>query len=322
MLVEIIYNKIACIFPSIEVLLRQLFWHNVDLLTRFKPKFRSKKNKSIVSLNFDQVLEVLKEYGVKEGSLLIVHSSYNSLEGSGLSPNEIIDALLNLIGPEGTLAMPVIRQYKEQHKKGKEYLTYDMEDIMCTYNVQRSLIITGFLPYYLMARKNSVTSRHPLNPMTAVGPLSQPMIERNLDGEKPSPHGPNSSWKYCFDHNALVVGLGIDLAHYLTITHVAEEAFSDWPVKERDWYRERKFRIIDKNVEQTITVKERRPKWGTLYYAERNLKKLIIEKNILHTKNINNIEVSLLESQKYITCLRSMNKKGFPYVIPKKYLEC
>jgi aminoglycoside 3-N-acetyltransferase len=260
--------------------------------------------------------------GVKQGDLLVIHSSYDALACTGLSPDRIIDVLLELIGKDGTLAMPVIRKYKEQPKKGKEYLLYNMDNIECTYNVQKSLIVTGFLPYYLMSRNDSVTSMHPLNPMTAIGPLANDMMKKNLEGDKPSPHGPNSSWKYCLDHNAVVVGLGIDLAHYLTITHVAEEAFPDWPVNEREWYRERKFRVINRNIEQTITVKERKPKWGTMHYAEKNLKKMILKKNILHIENISGIEVSLLDSQEYIGFLRSINKKGFPYVIPEKYLTC
>jgi aminoglycoside 3-N-acetyltransferase len=303
-----------------EVLLRQLYWNNVDTFAHFRPKFRSKKStkKNIGSCNILQLTATLTKMGVVKGSLLIVHSSYASLESTGLSPNELINELLNLIGEDGTLAMPVIRKYKEEPKRGKEYLTYNMDNIECVYNVQKSPVITGLLPYCLMKRKDSVTSRHPLNPMTAVGPLAREMMQNNSEGEKPSPHGPNSAWKFAFDHNALVVGLGIDLAHYVTITHVAEEAFPGWPV--RDWYRERKFKIVDKDFETNIIVKERKPQWGTLYYADRNLKKRILKENILHTEKIHGIDISLLESRTYINYLRSINQKGFPYIIPRKYL--
>jgi aminoglycoside 3-N-acetyltransferase len=269
--INYIYNKIACISPNIEVLLRLIYWNNVNILSRFKPRFHSRQKEAVIPVDFKRIKEVLKKGGVKNGSLLIVHSSYDSLKCTGLSPDEIIDALLELIGEEGTLAMPVIRRYKEQPRKGKEYITYNTDTIVCTYNVQKTPVVTGIIPYYLMLREDSVTSRHPLSTMTAIGPLARAMMEHNLDGDKPSSHGPNSSWKYCLDHNSLVIGLGIDLVHSLSIMHVAEESFSDWPVK--DWYRERQFKIQDKDFKTDIAVKERKPKWGTLYFAEKNLKK-------------------------------------------------
>jgi aminoglycoside 3-N-acetyltransferase len=319
MVFELIYDMIACLSPNIEVLLRRLYWTNANKFSRFKPRFNNKKDRNIIPVYFKQIIDVLKKGGVKKRGLLIVHSSYDSLENTGLSPEEIIDALLDLIGEEGTLAMPVIRKYKDQPKKGRKYLNYNMGNVVCTYNVQRTAVITGYLPYYLMLHKGSVTSRHPLNPMTAVGLLAKPMMEHNLEGDKPSPHGPNSSWKYCLDHNALIVGLGVDLLHFLTITHVAEEAFPDWPVK--DWYRERKFKIIDKEFNADIVVKERKPEWGALCFAERNLKKQLLKQNILNIEKIGSVDISFVDAQNYIKYLRSgFHKKGYPYVIAKKYM--
>ncbi|WP_373126558.1 AAC(3) family N-acetyltransferase [Bacteroides sp. HPS0048] len=314
-----IYNKIVCISPYLEVLVRRFYWNNVETFAKFKPKFSNSQTTISVFCEFERILEALENLGVKKGSLLIVHSSYDALERTGLSPDEIIDALLELIGCDGTLAMPVIRRYKEQPKKGKEYITCNMDTIKCTYNVQRSRVVTGFLPYYMMLRKNCVISRHPLNPMAAIGPLAELMMKNNIEGEKPSPHGSNSSWKFCLDNKAIVIGLGVDLGHYLTITHVAEEAYSDWPIM--DWYRERKFTIVDHDYTRDIVVRERKPKWGTMFFAERNLKKRLLKKGILRVCTVGNIDVSAVDSQEYISYLRSINDKGFPYIVPKKYLK-
>jgi aminoglycoside 3-N-acetyltransferase len=319
--IESIYNKIACISPHIEVLLRQIYWNNVDILSKFRLKSKKKDDKkaALIPTDFNQIIEVLKSFGVKKGSLIIVHSSYDSLESTGLSPDEIIDALLELIGKEGTLAMPVIRLYKQCYKKGKEYITFNTDNIICKYNVQKTMVVTGLLPYSLMRRKDSETSRHPLNPLTAVGPLAKSMMEHELEGDKPSPHGPDSSWKYCLDHNALVIGLGIDLSHYCTIGHVVEETTPNWPIK--DWYRNRNFEIIDHEFRKNIVVKERKPKWGTLYLAEQNLKKRLIKDNILHSQKLNTIDISYVDAQIHNKYLRSIITSSFPYVIPKKYLK-
>jgi aminoglycoside 3-N-acetyltransferase len=185
--------------------------------------------------------------------------------------------------------------------------------------VQKTPINTGIIPYYLMTREDSAISQHPLSTLAAIGPLAKSMMEHNLEGDKPSSHGPNSSWKFCLDHNALIIGLGIDLVHYLTIMHVVEEAFPGWPVK--DWYRERKFKIIDKDFERDIIVKERWPKWGTLFFAEKNLKKLLLKENILQVDMVGSIGVSLMDAKAYVLYAKSNNvRKGFPYVINKKYM--
>jgi hypothetical protein len=92
-------------------------------------------------------------------------------------------------------------------------------------------------------------------------------------------------------------------------------------VKDRYWYRERKFKIIDKEFETDIVVKERKPEWGTLCLAERNLRKQLLKENILHIEKVGTIDVSFIDTKTYIKYLRSNTlKNGFPYVINKKYI--
>ena len=195
----------------------------------------------------------------------------------------------------------------------EKILTTDVSDLICTYDVQKSLITTGILPKTLMNHPDSVTSRFPLNPMTAVGPLAVDMMRHNLDGECPSPHGVNSSWKFCLDHNAIVVGLGIDLTHHLTISHVVAEAFPDWPVSSEKWFRRRSFDIKDEDFQIRKTVLERQPRWGMLHYAEKKMKRDMIKNNLLKHSIIENIRVDIVDASDHISFLRNNRKKGFPY---------
>jgi aminoglycoside 3-N-acetyltransferase len=148
------------------------------------------------------------------------------------------------------------------------------------------------------------------------------MMEHNLDGDKPFAHGPNSSWKFCVDKNAMVVGIGIDLTHYNTLGHVVEDAYGDWPVNK--WRRERKFKIIDGEYSITTTVMERCPEWGKLYLADRNANRDMIKNKIMHIENVDGVEVSIMNSRDCISYSRLRNQKtpGYPYVIPRKYLLC
>lgn len=306
-----LYEKIALASPKIEVALRKFYWNNYSLLRKCRPQ-RNIRPQKMQQIDFDKIVNYLKTQGVGEGTLLVVHSSYGALKGTGLSPDDIIDKLLSLIGSTGTLAMPVIRHYIEEPTVDK-VLKYNMDNVICTYDVKMTKITTGVLPICLMKRKNSVTSRFPLNPLTAVGPLAIDMMSNNLMGN--SPHDEYSAWKFCYDHNAIILGLGIDLAHYLTMIHVAEEAFPGWPIK--DWFRKRKFIIKDGEFSTEKMVFERKPKWGMLHLADKLYKKDFIDNKILLEKMIESTMVGIINSQHLISFLNSKKESGYPYIIKK-----
>lgn len=309
-----IYNRIALISPHIEVLLRKVYWKNQQKLNKFNPN-KPKRNTDIVkTVSFDKVLNWVKDQGIGEGDLLIVHSSYASLECTGVQPESIVEELLNLVGPTGTLCMPVIRKFKGEPKPF-ELLTTDVSKLVCTYDVDNTKITSGLLPYFLMRTPGSEVSLFPFNPMCAVGPLAKEMMASNIDGVFPSPHGKNSSWKFCLDHGAKILFLGTDLEHHNTMTHVAEEAFGDWYWSDEEWYRVRKFNIIDREGnKQYKEVYERKPKWGMLHYAEINVNHDLKRDGIVITDMIDGvIPMGYEDANTFVNYLRSKNKKGYPY---------
>ena len=136
-IVSSFYTRIALLSPRIEVKLRQLYWKNSDILGKFNPnKGGGRQSDEVERVDFNDILNQLKEWGVGEGSLLIVHSSYDSLQCTGLSPQAIIDELLKLVGATGTLAMPVIRTYRES-PTAEERLKKGAKPPVCRYHVKR-----------------------------------------------------------------------------------------------------------------------------------------------------------------------------------------
>ncbi len=309
-----IYNRVALLSPRVEVRLRQLYWKNRGKLGKYNPNIANVEDADEAEkVNFADILNQLREWGVGEGSLLIVHSSYDNLKCTGLKPTEIIDELLRLVGKTGTLAMPAIRAYKECPTHEERLFDGAIPPI-CKYNLKRTPVSTGLLPAMMLRYPNAVVSKHPLNPLCAIGPLAEQMMAHNLEGDKPSPHGANSSWKFCLDHGALVCGIGTDLRHHNTMGHVAEEAFGDWHWKDDEWYEDRKF-VIETPKEESIEieVKERKPVWGMLHQAELNRYHDFLKNGILKSITFGNVLLEFEESQKLICFLRSKNKNGYPY---------
>ncbi len=303
MSISSLYTRIAMLSPRMEVTLRKFYWKNVKWLGRFNPH-KAPVMKETVHKHVDirDVMKWLQEQGVGDGSLLVVHSSFSELQCTGLDANQIIDTLLELVGPSGTLAMPAIRKYKEGQN---------------TYNVKKTLVQSGMLPYMMLRRKDSFVSHHPFNPLVAVGPLAKPMMERNLDGDRPSPHGPNSCWKFCYDHNAFVVWLGIDSDHFNTISHVNEEAFGNWKWSDEEWYHDRQFIIIDEDGNKVEkVVRERKPEWGMLRFAELHATRARNASGIIKkTKIDGEITVCLERAKEYVDYLQVNNKNGKFYYL-------
>ncbi|MBE9524768.1 MAG: AAC(3) family N-acetyltransferase [Chloroflexi bacterium] len=57
-------------------------------------------------LKFDDLVIAFRATGLESGDTLLVHSSYKSFGGVDGGPQTVIDALLTVLGPEGTLIMP------------------------------------------------------------------------------------------------------------------------------------------------------------------------------------------------------------------------
>jgi aminoglycoside 3-N-acetyltransferase len=57
-------------------------------------------------LDFDQLVADFRALGVEAGDVLLVHSSYKSLGDVEGGPQTVVHALLDVLGPDGTLIMP------------------------------------------------------------------------------------------------------------------------------------------------------------------------------------------------------------------------
>ncbi len=312
-------HRILALNPWIEVVVKYLYWH-FPLLNRVLGKMVTKLRRTQtrsriaeVAVNHETATllwQQLHDWGVNAGDILIVHSSMSNLKSLGLSPPEINAALRALVGDPGTLAMPAIPYFPEE-PVGVDRLSDRICQVPVAYDVEKTMPWTGALPKALMQTPGAVRSHHPLSTMVAVGPEASVMMAHNLDGEAPLPGGVHSSWYYCANRNAKIVALGTDMAHSLTMIHVAEDAYeNDWPIA--NWYRLRLFDITSGGVTRRITVRERHPKWA-IHYAERTLANDLRRAGILRATTVYGVTMEFLESAALLDFLNARKAKGYPY---------
>lgn len=314
-----IYHKLVLFSPIVEVAVRCFYWNHVKHLQRF-----SSASTEGIEINesqpadFDKVIEHLQVNGVKKDDIMIVHSSYGALAGTGLSPEDVINKLYSLVDEGGTLAMPAIREFDEELQFGYMPDTYmnDIEQNFTTvYNVFQSKVSSGLLPFTMMRFDDAEISKFPLNPLVAIGAHAEVMMEHNIDGNLPTAHGSNSSWAYCAEHDAWNIGIGVDIKDYLTIFHVTQEV-ENWPVK--DWYFERDFIIKKSKRETPLRIRERRHKW-TKYFAESNFYNDLIKEGVLHVATIEGIPVYMTKTSELFDFIGKQKNPSYPYFVPRKY---
>ena len=318
-----IYQKIVLLSPRIEVAIRCLYWNNVKHLMRFRQSStEAVSKKENIKSDFGKILQFLAKNGIKQDDIIVLHSSYASVANSGLSAEEIIDNLLGLVGPEGTLAMPAIRHFPEEGE-GDEYLLNYISD-KCgeketVYDMYKSTVSSGLLPFTLMRYDDAEISRFPLNPLVAVGAKASEMMKSNIDGLKPTAHGPNSAWAFCAKQNAWNVGIGVSIKDYLTMFHITQET-NEWPVKDEDWYFDRNFIIREGRRLTPITITERKHKW-TKYLAESNFYNDLHKASVIKSAIIDGVEVHVCRSQDLLNFIANQKNPTYPYLIPRKYYK-
>lgn len=179
---------------------------NVEEEKRFKTK-----------ISKDEVKACLKELGLKEGDIIGVHSSLGSFGYVEGGADALIDALLEVVGEEGTVVMPtystnriMVELEPEEIAAGVSWvckiLPYDLRETSCW---------TGIVPETFRKRKGVVRSRHPLFSVAAIGPKAGEIVEaghrKNLE-----------SWRKLLELGGYVLLIGVGL-EVCTAMHLAEE---------------------------------------------------------------------------------------------------
>lgn len=118
----------------------------------------------------DALKEKLIRIGVRRGSILMVHSSMTQFGYMQGGPKMVVDVLLDLLGPRGTLAMPT----HSNNVLG-----------MPPYDPETSRSNTGTLTEYFRGLRGVVRSAHPTHSVAAYGPAAAELVEAHKPDRAP-----------------------------------------------------------------------------------------------------------------------------------------
>ena len=159
----------------------------------------------------------LREMGLQAGDMVLFHSSLKSIGRVAPGPEAVIEAFLEVLGPEGTLVAPT--------------LIPAFRGIRPLFDVEKSPSEMGLLTEVLRKWPGAMRSAHPTHSAAAVGRLAGAVT----GGDRPA-HGPNtpwgrdavgfdSPWDRLREHNAWVLMIGVDFRKCTLLHHVQARYF-------------------------------------------------------------------------------------------------
>lgn len=150
----------------------------------------------------------LRKLGLKNGAIVGVHSSLSSLDYVDGGADAVIEALLEVVGQEGTIVMPThstniveVERTPEEIAMGVTWLykilPYDPKETPCS---------TGTIPETFRKWKGAIRSSHPTHSLAAIGPKAEELIE---------------GWHKSLQLDAYILLIGVGLS-VCTAMHLAE----------------------------------------------------------------------------------------------------
>lgn len=179
---------------------------------------QSRKRKNLKALIYKRdIKNALRKIGLKKGDIVGVHSSLSSFGYVEGGADTVIDALMEVVGREGTIVMPThstnrikIELSPEEIAAGAlwlyKILPFDPEETPCS---------TGVIPETFRKRRGVLRSFHPMFSVAAIGPKAKEIVEAGNTNAL-------GAWKKLLelDGYILLIGVGLEVC---TAMHLAEE---------------------------------------------------------------------------------------------------
>jgi aminoglycoside 3-N-acetyltransferase len=154
----------------------------------------------------------LARLGVAPGDTLMVHSSFDGFLGFRGAPADVIRALQDAVGPEGTILMPTLPF---------SGTVVDYAATQPLFDVRRTFSQVGLITEVFRRSPQVIRSLHPTHSVAAWGAKAGAFIANHELAATPC--GPATPWGRLLDYDAKVLLLNVP-GRTMTFFHTIEEA--------------------------------------------------------------------------------------------------
>lgn len=253
----------------------------------------------------EQLVRDLRNIGVSEGDALLVHSSLGKIgyvEGGAAT---VIDALLEVLGPKGTLAMPSF----PARGRNKDYL-----DGHPVFDVRNTPSAMGIITETFRKMPGVERSLHPTDPVCARGPLAAYLTGTHFGQH--TPYNEMSPFWKLTRCGGMILMLGTTLDGACTSLHLLEDAV-DFPYPVYD-PKEYDTEVIDAEGRHLrMKTKVHDPAWSARRDCDR-LKPAFEDAGILSNGRIGDAPSMLIDAEGlFKTMLSDFRREGVTMYTPK-----
>ncbi len=302
------------VFLTAERSLRQLYWL-CRPLRQWRGMRQKHNEREPKKCERAALLTELRRIGIREGALVMVHAGVNGLaigptdyDNNPVSQAQmLLEDLLGLLGPEGTLVMPTHARYQTD-----ELIERRATCGVTTYDPRRTPCGVGLVSELFWRRKGVQRSLFPYNMLAACGPLAEELLRENVNERRPSPHGVDSGYYRICQQNGLVAAIGVRLRECITIAHVVEETRADWPIA--DFFEERRYRVVDNGESKEWTVRQRRTEYAKYCYCRKKVGRDLVDEGVIHEGQVGTVPVDWARAKEvYDFFYRKTEPWPYPY---------
>ena len=202
------------------------------------------------ALTREDIEAILRRQGIREGDVLMVHSSLRKIGLVEKGPGTLIDALLNVLGKEGTLMMPSFPAIG---------FNYDYLKSRPLFDVRHTPSRMGVVTETFRKKSGVLRSLHPTDAVIAFGKEAEYLVKDHF-GQITPYNDKSPFYRLCeLKGKILMIGVGLES---LTNLHTLEDAVSDfkYPV-----YHDTLFTaelIDEEGSKRTMQTRVHNPVWS------------------------------------------------------------
>ena len=277
-------------------------------------KFKRKIDKKIFIKKYstEEVITLMKSMGLQKGSNVFIHSSFSEFYNYTGTPKQFIDAVLEVIGSDGTLAMPAHSSIKAGH----------------IFDIEKTPTVAGMIAEVFRRYPGVKRSIDVLNPVCAIGSMSDYLLAEHqysqVSWDEKSPYYKLSKI------NALVFSFGLGKYFNGTFRHCVEGVLKDELPYFSKLFKEKAMctiRLPDKSViekEYYLFGNDGLYRYKPSWYQNMIVRKYF-DKTKYKRSKISNLKVNMYEADYCTHRFIELGRKGIVlYLRPKakkRYFE-
>jgi aminoglycoside 3-N-acetyltransferase len=252
------------------------------------------------------IVTLMQKMGMKQGSIVCIHSSMKEFYNFVGAATDLIDEILKIIGPDGTLAMPA---FPDKEK---------MRDPNYIFDITNDRTGAGYLAETFRKYPRVKRSLNVQHSVCAIGKMADYLLnDHHLCHDCWDKQSP---WYRLCESDALIFNLGMPRSYIGTFIHCVESILQyEHPYWAQFFNRVQTYRYYDKDGKirkycAYVSSLERRMK-------KRNVTRFFSSDD-WQIRNISNLEIKVFYSKHCLNKMINLGRRGITiYYVPspKKY---